>query len=392
MEGLNLKVCFSWQNERPSVSNRIYNKLKECCDELSASNNIGLSVILPDESDRINLRSQLIGTASIMVADMTPTSTGFDGRLNPNSNVMHEYFKAQVVLGVENVIAVMELDNIQLNQIPFDFKDTSYITFQSTTLGLLKETLRVSLQSVIERILLPATHDATTVFFSKRIACGFPGVRNLKTYIDPTDIKRHLNAFFSTPLRFREATDREGDREPIWWFRGPLADAIDHYEILPDDIFLIGSQEFKIKRVTVFSFFAMYFREYIYIETAPLPPVDNNYYTLDKIEEMNKQSDVVVEEYAVMTEDDRQIEITRAEYDDGYAEIDGEFVSIGDRASLRCRYLTSYNMIIAAKYSPYNCALFRAGSDEYFNGLLQGSIAYDPFHSYLMGFPKYTVF
>lgn len=389
---MDFEVCFSWQNEKPSVSNRIFKILKECCDELSVSYNVGLSVTLSSEAHRRNLNSTLIGGASILVADLTPTSSCFDGRLNPNANVMYEYSKALTSLGVKNVIAVIDLDGIQVDQIPFEFKDIPYIGIQSTADDVLKEALKAFLRSFIDRELPPILHNTTTVFFSKRIASGFPGVRNLKTYVDPYDIKRHLNAFFKAPLKFREVKDREGDREPIWWFRGQLAEAIDHFEVLPNGVFLIGSNEFKIKRITVFSNHTRYFWEYIYIETAPLPPIDKEYFTLDRIEEMVKELDVVEEEYAVIKEEDRQIEISRAEYDDGHAEIDGEFVSIRGRASLRCRFLSPYNMIIAAKFSPYNCRLFCAGSDEYFNGLLKGTIDYHRFHSYLMGFPRYTDF
>lgn len=50
--------------------------------------------------------------------------------------------------------------------------------------------------------------------------------------------------------------------------------------------------------------------------------------------------------------------ITRAEYDDGAAVIDGRLTQVCDRSELRVRYTTPYNFLIAANGSPINNSRF----------------------------------
>ena len=54
----------------------------------------------------------------------------------------------------------------------------------------------------------------------------------------------------------------------------------------------------------------------------------------------------------------------------------------------RCRHLTDYNFIIAAKGSAFNNNTFDRTSGDYFKGLLDGSVTIGQFHDYLMTFPK----
>ena len=54
----------------------------------------------------------------------------------------------------------------------------------------------------------------------------------------------------------------------------------------------------------------------------------------------------------------------------------------------RCRFLTDYNFIIAAKGSAFNNPIFDRTSGGYFKDLLDRKISIEDFHKYLMQFPK----
>ncbi|HYL98161.1 MAG TPA: hypothetical protein VEZ90_04345, partial [Blastocatellia bacterium] len=64
--------------------------------------------------------------------------------------------------------------------------------------------------------------------------------------------------------------------------------------------------------------------------------------------------------------------ITRGEYDDGAAEIDGRIVDTIGRAEHRIRYLTPYNFLIAAHDSQINNHDFDLRSEELLNLMLFG--------------------
>lgn len=64
--------------------------------------------------------------------------------------------------------------------------------------------------------------------------------------------------------------------------------------------------------------------------------------------------------------------ITRAEFDDGAAEIDGKIVDITGKAEVRVRYLTPYNFIICAKWNPLNENKYDGIVESILNGILRG--------------------
>lgn len=97
-------------------------------------------------------------------------------------------------------------------------------------------------------------------------------------------------------------------------------------------------QELRIAKIAAVNP-GSYFHSFVYVETLADEP--SGLYP-------NKGSDY--EEYAIW----RGHRITRAEYDDGAAEIDGKIVQLGGQAQLRCRYLRPYNLVIAAQNSPIN--------------------------------------
>ena len=68
--------------------------------------------------------------------------------------------------------------------------------------------------------------------------------------------------------------------------------------------------------------------------------------------------------------------------------INGAHVQLHGRAKLRLRYLTPYNFILAAKFSPFNCNEFDRTSEEYFKGMLDGTVDNETFNEYMEKFQK----
>lgn len=64
--------------------------------------------------------------------------------------------------------------------------------------------------------------------------------------------------------------------------------------------------------------------------------------------------------------------ITRAEYDDGAAEINGKTIDLKEKAKLRIRYITPYNFIICAQFNPINNSKYDEKMEKLLNGILKG--------------------
>lgn len=89
------------------------------------------------------------------------------------------------------------------------------------------------------------------------------------------------------------------------------------------------------------------------------------------------------EEYALLGD----VPISRAEFDDGAAVINGKVVD-AKGAQVRVRYLSKYNFIIVAKTSPYNSKDCDLISEKYLKGILNGTHNFDDFLSLLIDLPK----
>ncbi|KFI17814.1 SEFIR domain-containing protein, partial [Nitrosococcus oceani C-27] len=80
--------------------------------------------------------------------------------------------------------------------------------------------------------------------------------------------------------------------------------------------------------------------------------------------------------------------ITRAEYDDNSAVIDGKPVYLNGKAELRIRYLTPYNFIIAPHNSPINNSSYDKRRNEMMNGILNGKMKLEELVDEVLRLPK----
>ncbi len=219
-------------------------------------------------------------------------------------------------------------------------------------------------ESIEEKSFDIDTFSSTTPFFEYRISKAFPGIRGLAWFEDPKKAIDRLSILLRHPLNNKILND------PIWYFRGGSCLDIDKYERIADDKCLIGANECKINKLAVYKS-SSYYRSFIYVEFKSEEPVGvyayiNEEYITNRLE----YRAYAHEEYAVY----KGIPITRMEYDDGATVIDGEVVDLNMEAEVRIRYLSPYNIIICAKFNPFNSQLGDKATQRCLDGMLNGSV------------------
>lgn len=203
-----------------------------------------------------------------------------------------------------------------------------------------------------------------TPFFAYRIGKAFPGVRGIKEFTNPKECVDRLEILLQHPLN----RNSKGMTDPIWWFRGGSNLDIEKFTRISTTKFLMNTDEIEVKRIIVYVS-PHYFRRFVYVEAYPEESIgiygEANQQIVD---EMIKLCGEYHEEYAVY----EGHAITRAEFDDGAAEIDGKIVDITGKAEVRVRYLTPYNFIICAKWNPLNENEYDDIVENILNGILRG--------------------
>ena len=204
----------------------------------------------------------------------------------------------------------------------------------------------------------PVLGENSTVFFHKRFSSAFPGVRGIEWFEKEQAVER-LMILLKPPLEFQDNT-------PVWWWRdGDLH--ISKFERINDTSVLMDGQELKINRIAAVNS-GSYYQSFVYVEVDPMEPT--GLYEYD-IESSLEYFGYCREEYAIFG--DRNI--TRAEYDDNAAVIDGQPKTLDGKADLRVRYITPYNFIIAPHNSPINNQSYDGRRRDVLNGLLKGSVS-----------------
>lgn len=219
----------------------------------------------------------------------------------------------------------------------------------------------------------PTLRDSSTSFFNDRFTKAFPGVRGIHWFDDPVIAADRLCLLLKDPLVFSNTS-------PIWWWRNGDSQ-IQSLARLSEDLLLMDGQELKIKRVAAVDPGA-YWQQFVYVETIPLP--ESGAYPDLSVEKQLKSKGYASEEFGVF----KGHFITREEYDDGAAVIDGKVEALGGNAELRIRYLTPYNFIIAPVGSCINNIDFDSDRSRLLNGLLDGSVTIDELAGRVRKLPK----
>lgn len=205
--------------------------------------------------------------------------------------------------------------------------------------------------------------DSSTSFFDYRFGKAFPGVRGMKEFNEPQECVNRLEILLRSPLK------KEGLTSPIWWFRGGANLHIDKFVRLSKTKFLMNCNEIEINRIVIYAS-SEYYKKFVYVEAKP-EKATGLYQEISEedIAEHIRRYGEYHEEYAVYNGKN----VTRAEYDDGAAVIDGKVVDMGNEAKLRIRYLTPYNFIICAQFNPINETKNDSIMKMFMDGILQGT-------------------
>lgn len=189
-------------------------------------------------------------------------------------------------------------------------------------------------------------HGSSTVFFAERFAKAFPGDREMTWYEDRQVIAMRLSALLEPPLVFAEDT-------PIWWWRGGNLQ-IERFERLEDNLFLMNYEELSIRRIAAVPG-ATYKWNFVYVETDAMEPTGLYEHDPEELKKIVASHGYASEEYGLYM--GRHL-LTRGQYDDGAAMINDRLIDTSRKSSLRKRYITPYNFVIAPHDSPLNNANF----------------------------------
>lgn len=219
-------------------------------------------------------------------------------------------------------------------------------------------------------------------FFDSRMAQAFPGIRGLSWMNEPSEIYERLKILLKAPLSFTIYPNKNdelmgGNYSPIWWYRGGASLAIKDFEMISDKKCLIGSHELIIEKIAVYRHDTPY-RSFIYVKAkkdeSALKPADLESRIKSRLS-FWKYAD---EEFAIY----KDHFVSREEYDDGAALIDGKPHNFTQTPILRRRFLTPYNFIISVQSSVYNSNasdrifgrhlddFLKSGNENNFNELL----------------------
>jgi hypothetical protein len=215
----------------------------------------------------------------------------------------------------------------------------------------------------------------STIIFSHRLKTAFPGVRGIKWFTEKDAIEG-LKRFFTFPIKAQKTENRDYEKlvtDPFWWFRDGGSESIEVFEDLGYGKILIGNEELKIDKIAVYNSNS-YYRNLIYIQTLPDETTGIYQYSEKEILEQAKEFGYTSEEFGLHN----NVPITRAEYDDHAAFINGVYVKL-DNPKIRIRYLTPYNFIITPKCSPYNSSKGDSLGDRYMNAILEGNSTVESF-------------
>jgi hypothetical protein len=170
--------------------------------------------------------------------------------------------------------------------------------------------------------------------------------------------------------------------DPIWWWRGSSSMSIQHFSRVNDSEILLDEMELPVRRIVAVNA-ASYWQSFVYVETDPKPPVGIYEQTQEKVSRWIRDFGYAYEEYGLF----EGRPVTRAEYDDGAAMIDGKPQRILG-AQLRARYLTPYNLVIAPHESPINNNMFGERFEELMNGILNGNCSVEELSNEVRRLPK----
>lgn len=199
------------------------------------------------------------------------------------------------------------------------------------------------------------------VAFNERFGQAFPGVRGIEWFEDISIIRERLEILMAAPLFY-------DDGHLAWWWRGGRNLHIDRFSEIEGSHFLMGHSELNVSRMAAVDQ-GSYYRCFVYLEMNADQPTGASEWGEADIRRWVDNFGYASEEFGLV---DGTLPVSREEYDDGAAIVDGKPVDIRDRVELRSRYLAPYNVIIAPNCSPINNTTFDQEFGADMNKILRG--------------------
>lgn len=222
----------------------------------------------------------------------------------------------------------------------------------------------------------------STVFFYDRFCSAFPGVRGIQWFTNQEEAITRLSKMLRPPLSLTK-DKHSGTFNPIWWWRGGDLH-IRKFDKIEDGIALLDWSELKIDKVAAVNS-GSYYQCFVYVQTSSMEPTGLYPRTEDEIQRCVDAFGYCSEEYGLF---DKQLKVTRAEYDDGAAMVNGELIDFEGNTELRIRHITPYNFIIAAQNSPINNSKFDQTLKQLMNNILQGASSLEKVEEIISQLPK----
>lgn len=213
----------------------------------------------------------------------------------------------------------------------------------------------------------------STVFFSERFSYAFPGVRNIEWFKTPKEAITRLSILLEEPLNFEGGS-------PVWWWRNGN-NPIRKFKVIDSKTILLDNKELIVDEIAAVNLGA-YYQSFVYVKAKPSKP--SGLYDYSYVSSSVAHQGYASEEFALY----KKKLITRAEYDDGAAIINGEPKKLNGDEELRIRYLTPYNFIVSAQNSPINNLKFDSICAMHLNKILEGKSSLDVFSEKIMTLPK----
>lgn len=222
----------------------------------------------------------------------------------------------------------------------------------------------------------------STVYFYERFCSAFPGVRGIQWFTNSEEAIIRLSKLLRQPLSLIK-DKHSGTFSPIWWWRyGNLP--IQRFNKTDDDIVLLDWYELKIDKIAAVNP-DTYYRCFVYVQTNPMEPTGLYPRTEEQIGRCLDTFGYCSEEYGLF---ENHYKVSRAEYDDGAAMINGELIEFNGNIDLRVRYITPYNFLIAAQNSPINNSRFDQTLKQLMNNLLLGTMSLEQVEEIINQLPK----
>jgi hypothetical protein len=217
-------------------------------------------------------------------------------------------------------------------------------------------------------------------FFSQRFSAAFPGVRKI-TWYDGSNAIRRLEVLMKEQLVFQNDS---GKTTPIWWWRDGNYQ-ISKFKKLSRNTVLLDTKELKVRRLIAVPY-SSYYRCFVYLEAAPMKPCGAYKWTEAGKLKLVQDSGYAWEEYGLYK---GKHAVTRTEFDDNAAEINGKLVTLNHDVELRERYITPYNLLIAPHGSPINNKEFDYVLRDFMNRMLQDKANIEELYELVQKLPKF---